>query len=230
MAKLKSVCLWIMVGISFCVSVLALAFSLLNTEKSDETIYDENINKVVEIRCSNDMIAFAYGTGCFVSTNGEILTNKHLVYNENLASNFEIVQVRLPIENDFIDAKIVKISEQDDLALIKIEKTNTQYFDITKKLENGQEIYTIGNPNGFGLSFTKGNVSSKLRNITYEGMSMSVIQTTFVINDGNSGGPVFDKNGFLIGLISFRLKDNSLNIIHGVSFAVPASQIIDFLK
>ena len=116
------------------------------------------------------------------------------------------------------------------MAIIKIDKKNTQYFKIDTNIKNGQTIYTIGNPNGFGLSFCKGNVSSSLRNITYNGVLVETLQTSLVINEGNSGGPVFDKNGQLLGLISFRMKNSSLEVMQGVSFAVPSFKIVEFLN
>ena len=125
----------------------------------------------------------------------------------------------------------------EDLKLGKMENLVQQY------LRSGIEIYshqiyastfaisnyTIGNPNGFGLSFTKGNVSASLRNVVYNAQTIPAIQTSLVINEGNSGGPVFNQNGELLGLISFRLKDNNANVIQGVSFAVPAIEIKSFL-
>jgi len=208
-----------------------MILSIINLyQKTDEQVFDENINKVVEIKVSNDGETWGYGTGCFISSDGLILTNKHMVYSESLETNYTIIQVRLPTETDFIDASIIKISESVDLATIKINRQNCDYFDIENNVKNGEEIYTIGNPNGFGLSFTKGNVSSSLRNVIYNDTTIQAIQTSLVINEGNSGGPVFNKDGKLLGLISFRLKDKNGEVIQGVSFAIPSNQIIIFLN
>lgn len=80
------------------------------------------------------------------------------------------------------------------------------------------------------MSFTNGVVSSSERNIIHNGQTLKTIQTSFVINEGNSGGPVFNKTGQLLGIISFRLKDKNNDVIHGVSFAIPSSVIHDFLS
>lgn len=107
------------------------------------------------------------------------------------------------------------------------------FFDV-KSYQNfytGQSIYTIGNPNGFGLSFTAGVISSSSRLvISNDGSEIEAMQTSFVINEGNSGGPVFDKNGNLLGIISFRLRDKNGEIIQGVSFAIPNIPIKIFLS
>ena len=222
--------IWIVVISLALVLVLTSFFMSKFIPKSDERIFDENINKVVEIRVSNDESSWGYGTGCFVANNGRILTNKHMVFSQTLNANYDFVEVRLPTSNDFVPAEILSISQSADLATIKIEKTDCQYFNVSENIKNGQAIYTIGNPNGFGLSFTKGNVSATLRNVVYDNQTILAIQTSLVINEGNSGGPVFNQNGELLGLISFRLKDSSANVIQGVSFAVPAIEIKNFLS
>lgn len=222
--------IWIVVISLALVLVLTSFFMSKFIPKSDERIFDENINKVVEIRVSNDESSWGYGTGCFVANDGTILTNKHMVFSQTLNANYDFVEVRLPTSNDFVSAEILSISQSADLATIKIEKTDCQYFNVSENIKNGQAIYTIGNPNGFGLSFTKGNVSATLRNVVYDNQTIPAIQTSLVINEGNSGGPVFNQNGELLGLVSFRLKDSSANVIQGVSFAVPAIEIKNFLS
>ena len=115
------------------------------------------------------------------------------------------------------------------MAIININLKNNDYFNINNSINDGEEIYTIGNPNGFGLSFTSGLISSANRNVIYNERVISAMQTDLVINEGNSGGPVFSKNGDLKGIISFRLRDNKNDIISGVSFAIPAKFILEFI-
>lgn len=97
-------------------------------------------------------------------------------------------------------------------------------------VSNGEKIYTFGNPNGYGLSFLEGVVSSSRRVVDIYGVSYNMMQTSFVINPGNSGGPVFDINNKLLGIISFRLKDASGEVIQGVSFAVHIDDIRKFVE
>ncbi len=219
---------YVVIGLALlaCVFVTILVFCKPNVSK----IYDKNIMKVVEIKISDDETTWGYATGCFVDNKGLILTNKHVVYNNTTMQNYTIIQARLADSEEWISATVIKVSDTDDLALIKIEKQNTSYFKIKKDVKNGEEIYTIGNPNGFGLSFTTGVVSSNYRKILYNGQTINTIQTSLVINEGNSGGPVFSNDGKLVGLVSFRLKDRNSDIIQGVSFAIPASEIKDFIK
>lgn len=209
--------------LNFCV---IFYFMNLSTSK----IFDKNILKVVEIKVSDDEITWGYATGCFINSNGTILTNKHVAYNSTTEKNYDIIQVRLANENEWLKANVLKISDNEDLALIKIERKNTHYFKFASKVANGENIYTIGNPNGFGLSFTKGVVSSNLRNVLYNEKTIEAIQTDFVINEGNSGGPVFNEDSELVGIISFRLKDKNNDVIQGVSFAIPINNIKNFIN
>lgn len=218
------------IATSLIIAIVALIFVNQSVALTDEKIFSRNIDKVVEIRISSEGTTFAYGTGCFIDSDGTILTNKHIVYNQSLGVEYSIVQVRLPTEENFIDAKVVQISNDSDIAIIKVDKINTSHFKMNFNAKDGQTVYTIGNPNGMGLSFIKGNISSKLRNIVYNDVLVEVLQTSFVINEGNSGGPVFDKNGELLGIISFRLKTSSLEVLQGISFAVPSFKIKDFLS
>lgn len=191
-------------------------------------IYDNNISKVVEIRCSNDNENWGYATGFFISNDGEILTNKHVVKNGD--SNYTYIQIRLVSESNWINAKILNNSDSSDLAMLKVNITGTNFFKMANDVSNGEKIYTFGNPNGYGLSFLEGVVSSSRRVVDIYGVSYNMMQTSFVINPGNSGGPVFDINNKLLGIISFRLKDASGEVIQGVSFAVHIDDIRKFVE
>ena len=214
--------------ILFILNIFACIFFF--TSNSTSKIFEENILKVVEIKVSDDELSWGYATGFFIDNSGTILTNKHVAYNSSTSANYNIIQVRLANEDKWYDANVIKTSENDDLATIKIDKTNTRYFKLKENVSNGETIYTIGNPNGFGLSFTSGIISSSKRNVIYNDQTIKAIQTSLVINEGNSGGPVFDKNGELLGIISFRLKDKYGEVIQGVSFALPSSIIKTFLQ
>lgn len=228
MTKKTIIANYIILGILFVLNIFASIFFL--TSNSTSRIFEDNILKVVEIKTTNDEITWGYATGFFIDSNGTILTNRHVVYNNTTSSNYNKVQVRLANIDEWIDAQILKVSENDDLAIIKIDKKKTSYFKLGSSISNGQTVYTIGNPNGFGLSFTTGVVSSSERNIIYKEQTIKTIQTSFVINEGNSGGPVFDQDGKLLAIISFRLKDNHDDVIQGASFALPFSTIKSFIQ
>lgn len=219
---------YILLSCLFILNIFASVYFF--TANNTENIFNDNIMKVVEVKVSDDELTWGYATGCFIDNNGTILTNKHVAFKSTTQTNYNIIQVRLADIDEQIDATVIRVSENDDLALIKINKQKTDYFKFGANIFNGDTIYTIGNPNGFGLSFTMGVVSSRLRKIIYNEQTIETIQTSFVINEGNSGGPVFTKNGTLVGLISFRLKDKNNDVIQGVSFAIPINKIIEFIN
>lgn len=206
------------------------AFIFFTNQNNTENIFEENILKVVEIKVTDDGTTYSHATGFFIDSNGTILTNKHVVFNSETNKNYANVYVRTATQEEFTKAEITKVSDLDDLALIKVNFKNTKHFKLASSISNGESIYTIGNPNGFGLSFTSGVVSINSRNVIHNEKTINTIQTSLVINEGNSGGPVFNKNGHLIGIISFRLKDNDQNVIQGCSFAIPNETIKNFIN
>lgn len=224
----KSIILGVILGILLITQVAIIVLALIN--KTSEDIFYDNINKTVEIRCSNDGETWGYATGCFIDSDGTILTNRHVILSDGIEQIYNHVEVRLAISNDWQIAEIIKKSKESDLAIIKVNLNDNEYFKLGKAVINGESIYTIGNPNGYGLSFLEGVVSSELRNVNTYGRSYKMLQTSFVINGGNSGGPVFNKRGKLVGLISFRSRDSLGETIQGVSFAVPISDIRNFVS
>ena len=79
------------------------------------------------------------------------------------------------------------------------------------------------------LSITEGIISIPQINIEYEGINKIVIQWDLVINEGNSGGALINKKGQLIGITTFRLKDDKGNIIYGVAFCIPIQKGVEYL-
>lgn len=219
---------YIVIAVLFFINICACIYFVKGN--NTDYIFEHNILKVVEIKVTDDEETFGYATGFFIDSNGKILTNKHVVVNSETNKNYENIYVRTATQEDYTEAEVVKVSDNDDLAIIKVDFAKTQYFKFASTVNNGESVYTIGNPNGFGLSFSSGVVSINSRNIIYNGKTINTIQTSLVINEGNSGGPVFNKNGKIVGIISFRLKDKDGNIIQGCSFAIPVEKIQAFIN
>lgn len=196
---------------------------------NDEELYRDTIKKTVEIRCFDTVEKMGFATGCVISENGLILTNKHVVMTDE-DHYFQNIEVRFFDCDDFIVADVMRVSESEDLALIRIDRKTEEAFLVGNHVNRGEEVYTIGNPNGFGLSFLKGTVSAPERCVVYKGQEIKTTQVSIVINEGNSGGPLFNANGELIGLITFRLRNTSKEIIQGVSFALHFTSIQQFLR
>jgi serine protease Do len=153
------------------------------------------------------------GSGFIVSPDGYILTNAHVV------DGVKEVQVKLTDRREFT-AKVVGTDPKTDVALIKIDAKNlpTVRIGSAKNVEVGQWVVAMGSPFGFENSLTAGVVSAKSRSLPGDGY-VPFIQTDVAVNPGNSGGPLFDMNGNVIGINS-QIYSRSGGYM-GVSFAIP---------
>jgi serine protease Do len=153
------------------------------------------------------------GSGFIVSPDGYILTNAHVV------DGVKEVHVKLTDRREFI-AKVVGTDPKTDVALIKINATNlpTVRVGSARNVEVGQWVVAMGSPFGFENSLTAGVVSAKSRSLPGDGY-VPFIQTDVAVNPGNSGGPLFDMNGNVIGINS-QIYSRSGGYM-GVSFAIP---------
>ncbi|GAI86668.1 unnamed protein product, partial [marine sediment metagenome] len=140
----------------------------------------------------------ARGTGFFISADGYIVTNNHMV------ENAEKVTVTTHNEKEY-KAKIVGTDPNTDLALLKVDDKNLPFAELgdSEKLRVGEWVLAIGNPWGFEHTVTAGIVSSKGRQLGIPGVPyQDYIQTDAAINRGNSGGPLVNMKGEVIGITS----------------------------
>src|SRR4051812_37077322 len=144
--------------------------------------------------------AGSLGSGFIISPDGYVVTNNHLVQGANGTGTVDSVTVITTDRKEYT-ARIVGRDETSDLAVLKIEGHNlpfVQWGDSTKA-RVGDWVLAIGNPYGLGGSVTAGIISALHRGITGTGAYDRYIQTDAAINMGNSGGPMFDLNGNVIG-------------------------------
>ncbi len=153
------------------------------------------------------------GSGFIISPDGYILTNAHVV------DGVKEVHVKLTDRREFT-AKVVGTDPKTDVALIKIDAKNLPVVRVgsAKNVEVGQWVVAMGSPFGFENSLTAGVVSAKSRSLPGDGY-VPFIQTDVAVNPGNSGGPLFDMNGNVIGINS-QIYSRSGGYM-GVSFAIP---------
>ncbi len=179
------------------------------------------------------------GTGVIITSDGYIVTNAHVIYDsEHGAGKAESISVLLDDEKSY-DAEIVGYDTDYDLAVLKIdadEDLTPAEFGKSDNLKLGEDVVAIGNPLGFDLmnTVTRGIVSGLDRKITINDKNMSLIQTDAAINSGNSGGPLINKYGQVIGINSSKMSNSysSGATIEGIGFAIPSdivSKIIDDL-
>ncbi len=171
------------------------------------------------------------GSGFIISADGYIVTNNHVISAGERGAVVESITVTLPDRREF-KAKLVGHDVSSDLALLKIEGTGLPFvrWGDSNHARVGDWIVAIGNPFGLGGTVTAGIISAVHR-VTGTGSAYDrFIQTDASINRGNSGGPMFDLNGNVIGINSQILSPSGGNI--GIGFAIPAEEakpVIDTL-
>mgnify|MGYP002748688131 CR=1 FL=1 len=92
------------------------------------------------------------------------------------------------------------------------------------------EVFAIGNLSNYGIGITKGHVSVPKINIIVDGNKKEVIQCDITIVSGSSGGALVNRNGKLIGITTFRTKDNLGNVIHGIGYVIPINRVLEYIK
>lgn len=167
----------------------------------------------------------ALGSGFLINSDGQILTNNHVI------SGSSKVEVTLPDQSRYT-AKVLVRDRADDLALIQIEpKKRLSYLKLgdSDSLQVGQKVLAIGNPFGFAGTLTTGVVSSLGRDIQSENNKMEgMIQTDAAINEGNSGGPLLDSQGNVIGINTAIYGPNGGSV--GIGFAMPINRAKTMLE
>ncbi len=161
----------------------------------------------------------ALGSGFLINEDGFILTNYHVV------SGSQRLQVTLGDQSQY-DAKELDTDRSDDLALIKINpKRKVSYLHLgdSDHILVGQKVLAIGDPFGLEGTLTTGVVSSIARGIQSESRRLEgMIQTDAAINSGNSGGPLLDSSGNVIGINTAVYGPNGTNV--GIGFALPINR------
>ena len=99
-----------------------------------------------------------------------------------------------------------------------------------QNLDYGAKVFAIGNMSNYGISMTSGTVAIPHINVSYNNNTRNVIQCDLTISDGNSGGALIDKAGKLVGITTFRLKDQSNNIIYGISYCIPVNTVMEYIN
>ena len=157
----------------------------------------------------------AQGTGFFISSDGYILTNNHIV------EKAERVTVNT-VQGKEYDAKVVGTDSKTDIALLKVDAKDTPFAELgdSAQMKVGEWVLAIGNPYGLDHTVTAGIISAKGRQID-TGSYQDFIQTDAAINRGNSGGPLINMRGEVVGITSNIFTPTGGNI--GIGFAIPSN-------
>lgn len=198
--------------------------------KSDHgvDVFDTNINGVLEITWIDGQYKHS-GSGFLISPNGYAVTNTHVVTYENGKS---CRQVNVRICGETTTANVMRLGDNNrgdgngvDLALIKLSRVphnaTIVKFEDFNNVKSGERVFVIGNSLGHGTCITSGIVSDKMRSVN----GKMLLMTDCAINGGNSGGPIFNEKGLVIGAVV-----SGITSAEGMNFAIPSSTVIQFIQ
>ena len=239
-------------GMQNTTSYVQLGGQILNTPLSNEaTVYDvsavvrNTMPAVVAINCKGVTVQYDFfgrsyesetsgsGSGIIVSQNDDELL---------LVTNHHVVDGMTEIEVVFADdskapAKVKGTQSQDDLAVIAVDMDELSVETLqnirvarigdSNAVEPGDMAIAIGNALGYGQSVTVGYISAVNREVTIDGVTMTLLQTDAAINPGNSGGALLNIKGELIGINNAKLVSSS---IEGVGYAIPISHAVPIMN
>lgn len=181
-------------------------------------IYEQAALSVVSIE-SEDNHGYSAGTGVVLTQDGYIITNAHVV------AGARAVRVTLST-NRILSASLVGFDAVEDLAVLKVEAEGLipARFGDSNTLRIGEPVAALGDSLGYRATFTDGIVSALDREVEVEGVNMSLVQTTAAINYGNSGGPLLNQYGQVVGINTIKIvtEDGSAE---GLGFAIPSRRV-----
>jgi len=212
---------------------LAYPVSVSGVSMPPEDIYDMALAHVVGIKTelansggsssSQSSTTIVSGTGFIISNDGYILTNYHVI--ETADQNGLPIIVHL-YDGTTYEAEVIGYESNNDFAVIKIDAKGLipAVIGNSDNVRVGQRVYAVGNPFGdLVYTMTDGIVSALDRVVTVEGKSINMFQFSAAVNSGNSGGPVYDSYGEVIGIVTAKWRRES---VEGIGFAIPINDAI----
>ena len=198
-------------------------------------VYAENVHSVVLIEATvtaeyfgQTSTGISSGSGFILTEDGYVVTNCHVV--EGAVS----VNVVLHDGTSYA-ASLVGQDSINDLAVLKVEASGLDAVELgsSDDLIVGDQVVAIGNPLGeLTSTLTVGYVSAKERTVNTDGMVINMIQTDAAINSGNSGGPLFNMKGQVVGITTAKYSGASSSgaTIEGIGFAIPISDVQEYIQ
>ena len=202
------------------------AWVYTSEELRNMAVYKKCKDSVVQILAESSLSDSGQGSGVILSSDGYIVTNKHVVGS---GTDFSIVFS----DESSARATLVGYDSLSDIAILKTEKEGLVPMELgsSEDLTVGQTLLAIGNPYGYTWSLTSGMVSGVERMVstsTSASVIPNMIQTDALINPGNSGGPLLDTQGRMVGFVSSIYSTSGS--AQGISFALPVESVRDIAE
>ena len=184
--------------------------------------------KVTYVQNGKSSTGMSTGTGFIISEDGYVVTNYHVVQGGTSIT----VGTNDGMEHP---AELIGYDDVNDVALLKVRATGLRALPIgdSDKLIVGDQVAAIGNPLGeLTSTLTVGYISAKERDVNTDGFTVNMLQTDAAINSGNSGGPLLNMRGEVIGITTAKYSGTSSSgaTIEGVGFAIPINDVVDLLN
>lgn len=198
-------------------------------------VYAMNVNSVVLIRNEvtakyngQTSVGVSKGSGFILTEDGYVVTNHHVIDGNGALSVVTYDGIEY-------EARLIGSDKTNDVALIKVEAVGLQAAKLgsSDELIVGDQVVAIGNPLGeLTSTLTVGYISAKERDVNTDGFAINMLQTDAAINSGNSGGPLFNMRGEVIGITTAKYSGTSGGgaSIEGVGFAIPIDDVSDLLS
>ena len=192
-------------------------------------VYGKNVDAVVAVNAKYQSAmgsGESAGSGFFISEDGYVVTNYHVI-----SDSYEVTVTTF--QGKTVAAKVVGYDSISDVALLKAEGSKYPFAAIgsSDAVAVGDQVCAIGNPLGeLTASITVGYISARGRDVSASGIGM--LQTDAAINSGNSGGPLFNSYGEVVGIITSKYSGNSQSgaTIEGLGFAIPVDDVKGILS
>jgi len=187
-----------------------------------QQIYSDNIAAVVSILCTGRNSS-STGSGVVLTADGYIVTNHHVVEG---AQNIQV----LFHDNRQLTAQLIGADSISDIAVLQVSATDLPHAQLgdSASLQVGDAVVAIGDPLGTELrgTMTDGIISAINRDVNVNGRTMNLIQTNAALNSGNSGGPLLNCYGQVIGINTMKMGDSmSVAGVEGLGFAIPSNTV-----
>lgn len=195
-------------------------------------VYAANVKSVVmisnKVSSAQSGVSVSTGSGFIITKDGFVVTNYHVVEGNGSITVITIDGTEHP-------AVLVGADDANDVALLKVEAEDLSPVTLgsSADLIVGDQVAAIGNPLGeLTSTLTVGYISAKERDVTTDGFAINMLQTDAAINSGNSGGPLFNMRGEVVGITTAKYSGTSSSgaSIEGVGFAIPIDDVIGILS
>jgi S1-C subfamily serine protease len=243
-SKRRTWALVVLVMFGLCLSsvsyLVASYYNFLNRPEPNNipcptVIFERAERYVLEVK-AYDGIRQSFGTAVIISSRtGEMLTNAHVVTFGSERTVFENIYVRFSFEEDFRPVTLSRFDPDIDIAVLTFSarpsfQLSSALIETSDEPKAGQRVYAVGNAKNQGISISGGIISVPIIEISYGEIILTTIKSNITITDGNSGGALLNEQGRLIGITTFRLRDNLGNIVHGMAYSMPIGTVMEFVR